>query len=140
MSFNSSEVRTQLFFSPLFMHNNIHIPLNADPRKRGYFRAVTATSLSSLSKCWGQPRLTLSRQFSQRTNVINGCQLRGVGVRLKKKKSHPKEIVAEEKVHWRQFISSSKNLAPLAVATCCKMKCSMSLSKFKIRSENAALK
>lgn len=71
--------------------------------------------------------LTHSRQFSQRPNVINGCHLRGGGV----KKSHPKEIVAEEKVQCLQFIS--KNVAPLAVVM--SLKCSMSLSKFKYSPE-----
>lgn len=81
------------FVSSLLCIMTFILSLNADPgeKKGGYFRAVTASSLSSLCKCWGQPRLTPGRQFSQRLNVINGCQLRRLEGRLQKgeKKNKP---------------------------------------------------
>lgn len=104
MSLSSLQVGTQLFF-PSFMCNNIHIPLNADLQKKGPISELSVQSLYLLSPNGGVSRdLTLGRQFSQRANVINGCHLRGGGgwhqVRAEKK-SHPKEIVADRKLHQR---------------------------------------
>lgn len=78
----------------------------------------------------------LSRQFSQRPNVINGCHLRGAEWGWKRKrggeeKSHPKEIVAWEK-------NGAKSVAARFFSAMCfkmtekggKKKASMSLSKF----------
>lgn len=62
------------------MYNNIHIPLNADPRKKGAISELSVQRLYLRSPNVGVSQdLTLSRQFSQRPNVINGCHLRGVG-------------------------------------------------------------
>lgn len=61
------------------MHNNIHIPLNADLQKEGPISELSVQSLYLLPPNGGVSRdLTLSRRLSQRPNVINGCHLRGV--------------------------------------------------------------
>lgn len=133
MSFSSSEVRTQLF-SPLFMYNNIHIPLNADLRQKGAISELSVQRLYLHSPNVGVSQdLTLSRQFSQRPNVINGCHLRGAGWGWKRKR---KKSSKGDCCRQKRYIGSTKSVAatiftPLAVAACCKMKTSMSLSKFE---------
>lgn len=100
MSVSSLQVRTQLF-SPSFMYNNIHIPLNADLQKKGPISELSVQSLYLLSPNGEVSRdLTLGRQFSQRPNVINGCHLRGAARGWNRK----------EKVVQRRLLPTGSNM------------------------------
>lgn len=113
MSFSSPKY-TQLFSSS-FMHNNIHIPLNADLQKEGPISELSVQSLYLLPPNGRVSRdLTLSRRFSQRPNVINGCHLRGVaGGWNRKEKVIQRRLLPTESNNWCHQISGSKRCPPL---------------------------
>lgn len=141
MSLSSSQVRTQLF-PPSFMYNNIHIPLNADLRKKGAISKLSVQSLYLHSPNVGVSQdLTLSRQFSHRPNVINGCHLRGTGWGWKRKeKVIQRRLLLTKRCTGCTKLGAARILPPLAVAVWRKMKTSMSLSKFECSQRNATFK